>query len=304
MNKRILIHFNVKNGQFDATSNMAMKELLKLVKIQMDKQQKGVTTAIAGDLSFDRTIKNLAKNIGKKVKQRFYHNPMEWQRLSETTIKTRNFRKNPELFKKRLEKAWFMGQSRKKEDLENIIEFPDFSFKSRKLDKAMSPSYPALLQTGDLSRSISFEYISNNSPIQNSRGNYFLRRSRVLQFKINNLPYAKTQFYGGTSVVHVLTKSFVKKNGEEKDIFIPVPDDFVLQLVGKKQQLEAAGFSLEKRIINIPARNPLFFDKEDAILVEDLLNRLGNNYRADLSKFWEAPIINSSGSNNKEDIPF
>lgn len=295
LSRRFLIRVNVGGDKpfpdtslkpfFEKSSKDEMKRLFKYIQDEMNARVKNVQNAsmitskpLGQGPSFDESMKNFATYVFKKIQNRFYHNPPHWPALSYVATKMREYRKNPDLLREEILANWMVGN------------FPDFNFRSRPLDPAMQPSSPALLQTGSLSRSVKVSYIVQNGPVHLGNDRWTYRHARKVVIKARPLPYSKIQFEGGSTDIYYLSSVYEEnyvtpkgkhaKRKKEKSIFFP--QAYLNEMKSKEDELKRAGYQLAITTIDIPARNPLYFEQEDADMVTVLLGDLGRDVESNI----------------------
>jgi hypothetical protein len=287
MNKRkLILRLNFKNGNYEESSKKELEQIFSNIKQEFDKKQQSIINTVSNGPSLDKTFRVFTNNFIKKVKSRFYRTPIEWPALKPMTIKERKYQKNPELFEREIYKFW----PRYKKD-----EFPSMGFPNTMLGAATDVT-PSLLRSGALSRCFNIYYDRKKAQKKVTGNTFVIQRYRTLRSEIKRFPYASLQFLGGIGTVFGLKKTTNKSDGSEgKQIYIPIPHAFLNTIKSNRKVLEEGGFRIEESKVNVPPRNPFFFDKDDINLFNNLLVRLSSDISNDLKS-------SVSGMNNSSSV--
>jgi hypothetical protein len=273
LKRKVSIRFHMTRG-FEKSSlqkvNQISDSLEEIVNRRLEKTR-NYTSRLSDKVSngpgFDPSLRNFTESFYNRIQNRFIKNPRNWPPLSKTTRKIRSFLLNPEDLSYDILKWWNAGQKKGK-----ISAKPELSFRRPKLDPRMVERRPSLLRTGSLKRSVRVRLGKKNSKSKIGRGWRFVHL-REINLDVVGSPYHKIQFFGGTSTAYTLNKNFKTHDGKNINIHIPIPNEFYPEIRLKMGELKIGGYELQREIISIPPRNPLYFDKKDISDLNEILNR-------------------------------
>lgn len=231
----------------------------------------------------DPSFNRFGKYQLKSFQQNFIKNPKSWPRLSESGIKIRRYKLNPNELKNDILDAskWItvdMGgeeqyvpvnlQTKKSGDLEPILTkfFNSLPKIKPSSEASVTPRNPVLLFTGFLKNSLEFEYYKRTF-----KGKKSITYRREFIYTVN-APYAEAHFTGGMieRPVLVITRKSLKdgrKNFKFKFI-IPIQYSKYFKRLNLGEDYEV---QVEMKRSKVHARNPFIFTKEDKSEFENFI---------------------------------
>lgn len=262
------VHIKI-GGSANLIKGTNFKEVAKIINRTINKAGKIGSNFNIKNTTTKQAVNTYSHKMLAAVKSNFIHNPAEWPELSPYTVQVRRYIEDPMLFYDKFQAVAQRGNSNiTLKNLKNTITY----FMAPPLHPQFSVSNPSLLITGSLM----------NSAVLDVRSSTLNRKNKKIYHTNMNIkfmaPYARKQFFGGTTTAYRLVmrkmrnypmdkniKKFEKMFGSSFDedalMNVPIPHYWVRAM----QNLTVDGpfvYEVIQRTVQIPPRNPFILNDQ------------------------------------------